>query len=99
HLAMMKADVMDNLEQIKICTHYSVEGSLTEKVTFESVSSHIEPLYETLQGWNSGLRDHATIEQLPKQFGDYIKYIEDHVNIPITIISLGPGREHTLLRQ
>ncbi|MEI6748682.1 MAG: adenylosuccinate synthase [Bacteroidota bacterium] len=99
HLAMMKADVMDNIEQIKICTRYSVEGSLTEKVTFESVSSHIEPLYETLPGWNSGLRHHAAIEQLPKHFKDYIKYIEDHVNIPITIISLGPGREHTLLRQ
>ena len=99
HLAMMKADVMDNLEQIKICTHYSVEGSLTEKVTFESLNSQIEPLYETLPGWNSGLRDQVTIEQLPKHFKDYIKYIEDHVNIPITIISLGPGREHTLLRQ
>jgi adenylosuccinate synthase len=97
HLAMMKADVMDNLEQIKVCTRYAVEGDVTEKVTFEPVSNTVEPLYEILPGWNAGLRNYSAKEQLPKQFGDYLKYIEDHLKLPVTIISLGPGREDTLM--
>jgi adenylosuccinate synthase len=99
HLAMMKADVMDNLEKIKVCSKYLVEGNVTEKVSFESVNNSVEPLYETLTGWNSTIRGHSTVEQLPKKFHDYIKYIEDHVNLPITIISLGPGREDTLMKE
>jgi adenylosuccinate synthase len=97
HLAMMKADVMDNLEQIKVCTRYSVEGDVTEKVTFESESNKVEPLYETLPGWNTGLRGCSSKEQLPSPFGDYLQYIEDHLKLPVTIISLGPGREDTLI--
>jgi len=98
HLAMMKADVMDNLEQIKVCTRYDVGGEITEKVSFESVNNPVEPLYDTLPGWNSAIRDHSRVEQLPKEFNDYLKYIEDHIKLPITIISLGPGREHTLMK-
>jgi len=97
HLAMMKADVMDNLKQIKVCTRYDVGGDITDKVTFESVDNLVEPIYETIPGWDSGLRGYTAKEQLPKQFGDYIKYIEDHLKLPVTIISIGPGREHTLI--
>jgi adenylosuccinate synthase len=98
HLAMMKSDVLDNFEEIKVCTRFLVEGDVTEKVTFESVNESVEPLYESLPGWNSVIRDHSTTEHLPEQFKAYVSYIEDHVKLPVTIISLGPGREDTLMK-
>jgi adenylosuccinate synthase len=96
HLAMMKADVMDNLDQICVCTRYDIEGTVTEKVTFESVNK-VEPIYETMQGWNTGIRGCPDKDQLPEHFRDYLHYIEENLKLPVAIISLGPGREDTLI--
>jgi adenylosuccinate synthase len=97
HLAMMKADVMDNIDLIKVCTRYAVDGEFTEKVSFESENKTAEPIYDILPGWNTSIRDYTDVKQLPEQFRDYLAYIENHINLPISIISLGPGREHTLI--
>lgn len=97
-LVMMKADVMDDFDQINVCTRYAFNGEFIDKMTFESVSQSIEPLYETFDGWNTSIRHSPTENQLPQVFRNYITYIEDHVKLPISIVSLGPGREHTLVR-
>ena len=98
-LVMMKADVMDDFEQVKVCTRYAFKGEFIDKMTFESVNQSVAPQYETLQGWNASIRNHEAENDLPQIFRDYINYIEEHVKIPISIISLGPGREHTLIRK
>ena len=97
-LVMMKSDVMDDFEEVKVCTRYAYKGEFVDKMTFESVSQPVEPLYESLKGWNASIRNAAKEKELPKTFRDYITYIEEQVKLPISIISLGPGREHTLVR-
>ncbi len=97
-LVMMKSDVMDDFEDVKVCTRYAYKGEFIDKMTFESVSQPVEPLYESLKGWNASIRNAAKENELPKTFRDYITYIEERVKLPISIISLGPGREHTLVR-
>ena len=96
---MMKSDVMDDFEQLKVCTRYAFKGEFIDKITFESISQPVVPHYETLEGWNTSIRHHVDKNQLPRLFRDYITYIEDHVKLPVSIVSLGPGREHTLLRK
>ena len=97
-LVMMKADVMDDFEEVKVCTRYAFKGEFIDKVTFESVSQPVDPQYETLEGWNASIRNAASEKQLPQVFRNYVTYIEEKVKLPISIISLGPGREHTLVR-
>jgi adenylosuccinate synthase len=97
-LVMMKADVMDDFEEVKVCTRYAFKGEFIDKVTFESVNQPVDPQYETLKGWNASIRDAASENQLPQVFRDYVAYVEGNVKLPISIISIGPGREHTLLR-
>lgn len=97
-LVIMKADVMDDFEQVKVCTQYAFKGDLIDKVTYETVSQPVVPQYETLEGWEGSIRDIVAENDLPQLFRDYISYIEDRIKLPISIISLGPGREHTLQR-
>jgi len=97
-LVIMKADVMDYFEQIKVCTRYAFKGEFIDKITFESVSQPVDPQYETLEGWNASIRHLVAENELPQLFRDYIAYIEEHIKLPISILSLGPGREHTLVR-
>lgn len=97
-LVMMKADVMDDFEEVKVCTRYGFKGEFIDKMTFESVSQPVDPQYESHKGWNASIRQASSEKQLPKLFRDYITYIEETIKLPITIVSLGPGREHTLLR-
>lgn len=92
-LAMMKSDVLNEMDTVKVCTGYKVNGKLTDRLPYD-ITSNIEPVYEELEGW--GDCDHLT--QLPKALEWYIDRIEKAVGVPITMISLGPDREQTVTR-
>ncbi len=92
-LAMMKSDVLDNMEKVKVCTHYRVNGKLVDRLPYDLVSE-IEPVYEEMEGW--GDCDHNT--QLPKALERYIGRIEQAVGVRVTMVSLGPDRTQTVLR-
>lgn len=99
-LALTKLDVLDSLKEIKICTGYLLHGKILDSPPplIEDLES-VEPIYETLPGWNQSTQEITSIDQLPKEADHYIKRICELVNTPISILSLGPDRERTLFIQ
>jgi adenylosuccinate synthase len=97
-LIMMKGDVMDVLEKISVCTHYTKEGRTLDFFPFDLSDEKIIPEYEELPGWNKPLHDIRVPADLPEAFADYIDYIEKAVGVPVDMVSVGPDRNQTLER-
>jgi adenylosuccinate synthase len=98
-LLMMKADVLSIFSAIKICTHYKLkDGSITEMVPYEYVNEKIVPVYTELKGWNTSLSG-ILEDQIPKELSQYIDFLENALNVPITLISTGPDRTQTIHRK
>lgn len=97
-LIMMKADVLDSFKNIKICTAYNIDGKVTDEFPYE-LNDKVIPVYEELPGWNSDLTELTNEDEFPKELKDYIKYIEGKTGIPIKIVSVGPDRAQTIIRQ
>lgn len=97
-LLMMKADVLNIFATIKVCTEYKLgDGTVTEQVPYEIVNEKISPIYKELSGWNASL-DGLSKESLPKELNEYIKFLENHLEVPITLVSTGPDRTQTIHR-
>lgn len=98
-LLMMKADVLSIFSTIKICTHYQLkDGSITETLPYELINDKITPVYKEVRGWNVPLTG-ITEDRLPFELIEYIKFLEQHLGVPITLISTGPDRTQTIHRQ
>jgi len=96
-LIMMKADVLDDFDSIKVCTKYKINGELTEDFPHELDGSE-EPIYESLPGWNKALTGVTSENDFPVELSNYIKYIETKLHVPISIVSVGPNRSQTIER-
>lgn len=97
-LALTKLDVLDSFDEIKVCTGYEYQGQ--EVDAFPSGGCGIEaytPLYETLPGWKQSLAHIRTFEELPQEAQAYIKRLEELVGVPVGIVSVGPGRDETIV--
>jgi adenylosuccinate synthase len=98
-LVMMKSDVLNIFEEVKICTQYKLkDGSAINTLPFDLQEDVAEPVLKTMKGWKSDLRDCDKFEQLPTAFQDYVLYLEKELNLPISIISTGPKRDQTIFR-
>jgi len=93
-LNMMKVDVLDKLDVIKVCTRYSVRGVLSDEVPFNIETA--EPVYKEFKGWKTDISNIKNWNDLPIETREYIKFIEDEVGVPITRISVGPDRIQTI---
>lgn len=96
-LIMMKSDCLDDFETIKVCTSYKVDGAETDQVPFD-IAAKIDPVYTEFPGWKKDLTGICKESELPQEFKNYIKFMEDYLGVPISIISLGPDREATIER-
>lgn len=96
-LIMMKSDCLDDFETIKVCTSYKVDGVETDQVPFD-IAAKIDPVYTEFPGWKKDLTGIRKESGLPQEFKNYIKFMEDYLGVPISIISLGPDREATIER-
>lgn len=96
-LIMMKSDCLDDFETIKVCTSYKVDGAETDQVPFD-IAAKIDPVYTEFPGWKKDLTGIRKESELPQEFKNYIKFMEDYLGVPISIISLGPDREATIER-
>lgn len=97
-LIMMKSDVLDTFPTIKACTAYKINGELTRDFPYSIEEDTIEPVYEELPGWQTDMTAMKSENEFPQQFADYIKFLEHELATPITIVSIGPDREQTILR-
>jgi adenylosuccinate synthase len=99
-LALTKLDVLDSLKEIKICTSYRLRGQLLDSPPpLVEDLANVEPVYETLPGWNRSTKEITSYDQLPKEAIRYIHRICELVDTPLSILSLGPEREKTLFIQ
>lgn len=96
-LIMMKSDVLDTFPTIKACTAYKVNGVETRNFPYD-IEKGIEPIYVELPGWQTDMTKYTSETEFPQQFKDYIKFLEAELETPITIISIGPDREQTIVR-
>ena len=97
-LSMMKADVLDTFETIEVCTHYDIDGEMYDYFPYDIDSLNIKPVYKALKGWGTDLTGLTDMADAPKEFMDYITYLEQELHVPITIVSVGPDRKQTLMR-
>ncbi len=98
-LALTKLDVLDNFDEIKVCTGYKVKGKIIKDFpTDHKTLSQLEPQYKTLDGWKTSNRNAKTFSDLHSNTKRYIEFIEDQLETPITFISVGPRREETVFK-
>lgn len=97
-LIMMKSDVLDSFAEIKACVAYKVDGKETRDFPY-SIEEGIEPVYVTLPGWQTDMTAIKSEEEFPQAFNDYVAFLEKELSVPITILSVGPDREQTIVRK
>ena len=97
-LIMMKSDVLDEFETIKACVAYRQHGERIDYFPY-SVEEGIEPVYVELPGWKTDMTHFTDESQFPKAFCDYIQFLEQQLETPIKIISIGPDRDQTIVRK
>lgn len=98
-LIMMKSDVMNDFDTIKVCVGYKVNGQLIDWFPYEANDTEVEPVYKEFKGWKCDVSGIRTYDALPQELKDYIKFIEDETGVPVTTISVGPDRDATIFRQ
>ncbi len=99
NIALMKLDVLDNLDEIKVCTHYIIDGKKVDLLPFglEDINT-VEPIYETLPGWKSSLCEARSFEEFPEAAKAYVHRLETLLGVKMDFISVGPDRKETIFR-
>ncbi len=97
-LSMMKGDVLDSFDTIKVCTHYLYKGEKIDYFPFSIKDGDLEPVYVEKKGWNTDLTKITTEDEFPQELIEYIQYLEGELEVPISIISVGPDRQQTIQR-
>lgn len=95
-LVMTKADVLDAFESLSVCTSYKIDGKESMKVPYQICKAHIEPQYQAFNGWMTDITRITNHDELPKLMKDYIHFINDHLGVPVSYISNGPGRDQII---
>jgi len=99
-LSMMKADILSIFETIKVCTHYEYQGKKIDFLPYDMEDPSLRPIYKDIPGWKGvDLTKMASVSDLPKALIDYIEFLEKELETPITIVSVGPNRNQTIMRE
>ena len=95
-LNMMKSDVLDCFETINVCTHYIINGEKMDYFPYDVNDVEVTPVLEEVKAWNTDLTKLTSYNDAPKELKDYVTYLERILEVPITIVSVGPDRTQTL---
>ncbi|MCB0430432.1 MAG: adenylosuccinate synthase [Flavobacteriales bacterium] len=98
-LIMTKADVLSDFDTIRVCTKYKVNGTTTDRFPYDICDTEIEPVYDELPGWKTDLTGLTSPDDMPEALTQYVHYLENALNLPVSIVSVGPDRTQTLLRE
>ena len=98
-LFMMKADVLNGFENIKICTEYKLKnGDTTDQLFLNGTTEGIQPVYVTMEGWNCSLSGISEYGDFPDALKVYVTFLEEELQVPIKMVSVGPDRKQTILK-
>lgn len=101
-MAITKLDIFDDFNEIKLCVAYKDKRNgkiYNEYPSNIYIHKYLEPVYETFEGWNQSITDIRTYDELPENAKKYLQRVEELVEVPVTIVSLGPGREQTIVKK
>lgn len=97
-LAITKLDVLDTLEEIKVCVAYELDGKTCRHLPSSAKDfARCQPIYRTLPGWKQSTTECRTLDDLPKQALDYLRFLAEIMEVPIAIVSLGASRDQTII--
>ena len=96
-LIMMKSDVMDGFDIIKACVAYNIDGQEADQFPYE-LNDGVVPVYAELPGWKTDMTKMQSEDEFPEEFNAYISFLEQELEVPVKIVSVGPDRDQTILR-
>ena len=97
-LIMMKADVMNDFDTIKVAEAYEIDGRRVTEFPYD-IQDDVKPVYREFKGWKTALKQVRRYEDFPAEVKTYVEYIERETGVPVAIISVGPDRDETIVRQ
>ena len=97
-LMMMKGDVLSGIDNLKICTQYEYNGELISHLPFSIDKEHINPKYIEMEGWQEDITNCNSYDELPSQLKEYVSFIENFLETPVSLVSVGPDRKQTIFR-
>ena len=97
-LMMMKADVLSGFKTLKVCTAYNYKGQEIKHLPYNIESENVTPIYTDFNGWDEDLTSMDSVDTLPQTLIEYIQFLENELQIPIKIVSVGPDRKQTIFR-
>ena len=97
-LMMMKADVLSGFKTLKVCTAYNYKGQKIKHLPYNIESENVTPIYTDFNGWDKDLTSMNSVDTLPQTLIEYIEFLENELQIPIKIVSVGPDRKQTIFR-
>ncbi len=97
-LIMMKGDVLSGFKTLKVCTAYKYKGEEIQHLPYNIEPENVEPVYTEVKGWAADLTGMTEASQLPKEFNDYVAFLEKELEVPIKVVSVGPDRTQTIQR-
>jgi len=99
-LALTKLDILDGFDEIKVCVGYRLDGREIDYLPAgERAQGRVEPIYETIEGWQDSTAGARSWAQLPAQAVKYVRRIEELIGCPVALLSTSPDREDTILVQ
>ncbi|MES2689948.1 MAG: adenylosuccinate synthase [Bacteroidota bacterium] len=97
-LICTKSDVLSGFAEVPVCDAYDIEGERITEIPYNFNDAPIKPIFKIFKGWNEDLTGMRKFEQLPENFKNYMQYVEEQVGLKMSVISIGPDREQTILR-
>lgn len=98
-LFMMKADVLNSFETIKACTAYKTSSGTSDVLPYDLCTTQVEPIWENIKGWNSDTAHLKDFQDIPQDLSNYLTFLEGELHVPISLVSIGPGRTETLMKK
>lgn len=99
NLALMKLDVLSELDEIHVCTHYEIAGRSVDILPFGlETTEGVKPIYRTFKGWKQPLDEVRKFEDLPREAQEYVRALEELIGARMDFVSVGPDREETIFR-
>ena len=98
-IALTKLDVLDSFAEIKVCTSYMIDGrEIHDFPTDHQTLAKAAPVYTTMKGWMASNAHARTFADMQPEAQDYVTFLEDQLQVPVTFVSVGPGRDETVFR-
>jgi len=97
-IAVTKLDVLDEMDEIKVCTHYQLDGQTIDQVPLDLAElAHVKPVYKTVPGWKADTTGMTKFSQLPPKAREYLNFMAEDLGVSICVVSTGARREQTIM--